>query len=114
VIERALRQANLQVRETMRLDWLEAIEAMVHHGHGIAVVPERRTPGQALFKVKRVPLGPKNPRRMLGLVEPDGSPKRRLTDALFDELIAVTTRRGTQPRGRNASSSPARAKRKSR
>lgn len=116
VIERALRQENLQVRETMRLDWLEAIEAMVHHGHGIAVVPERRIPGHALFKVKRVPLGPRRPRRTLGLVEFDGSPKRRLTDALFDELSAVTARRGARLRGRKASRSspPGRARRESR
>lgn len=87
IIERALAQARLEVREAMRLDWLEAIEAMVHHGHGIAVVPERRFPGHALFKVKRVTFGRHT--RTLGLIEPPHSPKRRLTEVLFAELTAL-------------------------
>ena len=104
IIERALVQAKLQVRETMRLDWLEAIEAMVHHGHGIAIVPERRFPGHALFKVTRIPFG--RHYRTLGIVEPIGSPKRRLIDVLFVELSALVTqqprrKRPQKPRDRN-------------
>lgn len=103
IIERALRRANLQVRETMQLDWLEAIEAMVHHGHGIAIVPERRFPGQALFAVKRIALGPARYQRTLGIVEPLDSPKRRLTDVLFAELTALlahTNKPAGKQRGR--------------
>jgi molybdate transport repressor ModE-like protein len=87
IIDRALADAKLDVRETMRLDWLEAIEAMVHRGHGIAVVPERRLPGPALFKVRRFPFGRHS--RVLGLVEPLAAPRRRLTDVLFAELSAL-------------------------
>jgi DNA-binding transcriptional LysR family regulator len=92
IIDRALRRANLQVRETMQLDWLEAIEAMVHHGHGIALVPERRFPEKPVFAVKRIALGPERFQRTLGIVEPLASPKRRLTDVLFAELTALLAR----------------------
>jgi molybdate transport repressor ModE-like protein len=87
IIDRALAHAKLDVREAMRLDWLEAIEAMVQHGHGIAIVPERRFPGQTPASVKRIPFGRHS--RVLGLIEPVVSPKRRLTDALFAELSAL-------------------------
>jgi len=92
IIDRALRRANLKVRESMQLDWLEAIEAMVHHGHGIALVPERRFPDKPVFNVKRIPFGPEPFQRTLGIVEPVASPKRRLTDVLFAELTALLAR----------------------
>jgi DNA-binding transcriptional LysR family regulator len=107
IIERALRRANLKVHESMQLDWLEAIEAMVHHGHGIALVPERRFPHEPLFAVKRIALGPERFQRTLGIVEPVASPKRRLTDVLFAELTALLA-------GTNGSSERARRKRPAR
>ena len=93
IIERALREANLKVREAMRLDWLEAIEAMVHHGHGVSIVPGRRFPGHALFAVKRVPFGGGRHHRILGIVQPAESPKERLIDVLFAELQAIVSDR---------------------
>jgi DNA-binding transcriptional LysR family regulator len=107
IIDRALRRANLKVHESMQLDWLEAIEAMVHHGHGIALVPERRFPHEPLFAVKRIALGPERFQRTLGIVEPVASPKRRLTDVLFAELTALLA-------GTNGSSERARRKRPAR
>jgi DNA-binding transcriptional LysR family regulator len=113
IIERALRQAKLQVREAMRLDWLEAIEAMVQHAHGIAIVPARRFPAEGVFKVKRVPLGPMRAQRTLGIIEPVGSPKRRLTDVLFNELTAIVGGRDSQ-HGRQRPSFRGAAKRRTR
>jgi DNA-binding transcriptional LysR family regulator len=111
IIDRALRRANLKVHESMQLDWLEAIEAMVHHGHGIALVPERRFPHEPLFAVKRIALGPERFQRTLGIVEPVASPKRRLTDVLFAELTALLARtNGSSERARRKR--PARARRK--
>lgn len=100
VIEAAIKQAGLDVREAMRLDWLEAIEAMVHHGHGISIVPERRLEGDAFFDVKRINFGTTPHHRTLGIVEPTSSRKRKLTDVLFNELMALVRRTGTphQPR----------------
>jgi DNA-binding transcriptional LysR family regulator len=80
----------------MQLDWLEAIEAMVHHGHGISLVPDRRFPEKPLFDVKRIPFGPEPFQRTLGIVEPVASAKRRLTDVLFAELTALLARSETR------------------
>jgi len=100
VIEAAIKQASLEVHETMRLDWLEAIEAMVHHGHGISIVPERRLEGDAFFDVKRINFGATAHYRTLGIVEPTSSRKRKLTDVLFNELMALVRTAGAprQPR----------------
>jgi len=90
LIDRALAQADLQVREAMRLDWLEAIETMVSQGHGIAVVPERRRYGAPLLPLRRVAFGNPPMFRTLGLAALASSRKRKLTDALFAQLTAVT------------------------
>lgn len=90
LIDRALAQAGLEVREAMRLDWLEAIEAMVSQGHGIAIVPERRQYGAPALPLRRVAFGAAPHFRTLGLLALASSRKRKLTDALFAQLTAVT------------------------
>ena len=97
IIERALREENLKTREAMRLDWLEAIEAMVHRGHGIAIVPERHFAGHALFAVKRIPFGGGRHHRTLGIIHPAASPKQRLIDVLFAELTALVAAPSSSP-----------------
>jgi DNA-binding transcriptional LysR family regulator len=86
VIDAAIRHARLDVRETMRLDWLEAIEVMVSHGHGISVVPERKFQGHSSVALLRIGLGSISHYRTLGLVESVASRTRKLTDVLFSEL----------------------------
>ena len=98
VIEGAIQQSKLEVRETMRLDWLEAIEAMVHHGHGIAIVPERLFESEALFDLKRIGFGAAPYHRTLGIVEPASSRKSKLIDALFDELLALVRKKSVAQR----------------
>lgn len=92
VIDAAVERAHLDVRETMRLDWLEAIEAMVGEGHGISVVPERRYQGTSAIPLRRLSFGARPAFRTLGLAEPAASRKRRLTDALFLQLKAISNR----------------------
>jgi DNA-binding transcriptional LysR family regulator len=89
VIDAAIRQSKLEVREAMRLDWLEAIEAMVHHGHGIAIVPERLFESEAFFDIKRIEFGAAAHHRTLGIIEPASSRKGKLIDVLFNELLAL-------------------------
>jgi DNA-binding transcriptional LysR family regulator len=89
VIDAAIKQAKLEIRETMQLDWLEAIEAMVHHGHGISIVPERQIESEATFKVRRVKFGTTPHYRTLGIVQPVSSRKHKLIDVLFNELMAL-------------------------
>ncbi len=89
LIDEAIKDAKLEIRETMRLDWLEAIEAMVHHGLGISIVPERRFPARSDLRVRTLPFGNVPFYRTLGLVEPLDGPKRRLTDTVFSEFRAL-------------------------
>ena len=89
VIDAAIRQSQFEVHETMRLDWIEAIEAMVHHGHGISIVPERRFERDALFALKRINFGATPYHRTLGIIEPASSRKGKLTEVLFNELMAL-------------------------
>ncbi len=95
VIDAAIKQAKLDIRETMQLDWLEAIVAMVQHGHGISIVPERQIESDDLFNVRRINFGSTPHYRTLGIVQPEGSRKHRLIDVLFDELMAVVRKPGT-------------------
>jgi DNA-binding transcriptional LysR family regulator len=94
IIDAAIKQAKLDVHETMQLDWLEAIEAIVHHGHGISIVPERRIQGDAFFEVQRINFGATPFHRTLGIVEPASSRKRKLTDVLYNELMAIVRKIG--------------------
>ncbi|MDH3475190.1 MAG: LysR substrate-binding domain-containing protein [Rhodospirillales bacterium] len=92
VIQQAIAAARLEVRETMQLDWLEAVEAMVQAGHGIAVVPERVVPGRVMTTVesplRRVALAP--PRfRTLGLIHRAAEGTDPMTEAIFDQLAAL-------------------------
>lgn len=90
IIDAALKQAGLAVRETMRLDWLEAIEAMVSQGHGISIVPDCKFHGTQALPLRRVAFGQVPHHRTLGLVEPAASRKRKLTHALFAQLAALS------------------------
>lgn len=99
VIDTAIKQAKLDIRETMQLDWLEAIAAMVQHGHGISIVPERQIESDALFNVRRINFGSTPHYRTLGIAQPVTSRKHRLIDVLFDELMALV-RKPRAPRAR--------------
>lgn len=87
VIDRAIRRLKLEPRESMRLDWLEAIEAMVARGHGVAIVPDRHI--RPLERVRTVALPGPGHYRTLGMIETVGNPKRRLTDLVFAKLFAA-------------------------
>jgi len=96
IIDAAIKHARLEVRETMRLDWLEAIEAMVSHGHGISIVPERKFQGHSPIALQRVGFCSVPHHRTLGLIEPASSRRRKLTDVLFGQLMALV-RQSTVP-----------------
>jgi DNA-binding transcriptional LysR family regulator len=87
VIERAIQRLKLAPREGMRLDWLEAVEAMVANGHGVAVVPDRRI--NPLVRVRTINLPGPAHYRMLGMIETSNNPKRRITDLVFAKLFQV-------------------------
>jgi DNA-binding transcriptional LysR family regulator len=84
-IDLAVRRLKLETREGMRLDWLEAIEAMVAKGHGVAIVPERRV--RPLDGVRILPLPGPPEHRTLGMIEAVSNPKRRMTDLVFARIF---------------------------
>ncbi len=91
-IERLLHARGLHPREAMEVDSLEAIEALVAHGLGVSVVPERpRTPLAAPLPptLRRLPFGNPQAARHLALIERDSNPKARLAAALHTQLVEV-------------------------
>jgi DNA-binding transcriptional LysR family regulator len=87
-IERLLAARGLRPREGMEADSLEAIAALVAHGLGVSVVPER--PGASFpDRLRRLALGGPDAFRRLALIERDGNPKARLAAALHAELRVV-------------------------
>jgi DNA-binding transcriptional LysR family regulator len=104
VIDTAIQRIGIAPRESMRLDWLEAIEAMVANGLGVAIVPDRHI--RPLERVRVVKLPGAGHFRTLGLVELVSHPKRRFTDLVMAKLfdLSSTTRknRPALQRGRRA------------
>jgi len=87
LIERLLRRERLKVNETMSLDTLEAITAMVHAGLGVSIVPLRASDaGGVQSSVRCVTLPGAPVCRAIGLVQVSARPKGALAAALLDEL----------------------------
>jgi DNA-binding transcriptional LysR family regulator len=90
VIDSAMQRLGIAPHESMRLDWLEAIEAMVANGLGVAIVPDRHI--RPLERVRVVKLPGSGHFRTLGLVERVGHPKRRLTDLVITKLFDLSSK----------------------
>lgn len=86
-IERRLLDRGIRARGTMEIDSLEAIEALVRHGLGVAVVPDRAG-GAVPPGLKFRPFGNPQSVRRLALVSRLRSPKARLIEALHRALVA--------------------------
>jgi DNA-binding transcriptional LysR family regulator len=91
LIERMLEQKRFHVRETMVLNTLEAITAMVHAGLGVSVVPLRLVEPPGSPPVRAVPLPGPVIFRTLGLIEIAGHPKSALSLTLLNALKDVVT-----------------------
>lgn len=94
VIDAELRRDRIAVTETMELDSIEAILAMVGRGLGVAVVPAGSVAGPVAVTVHAVPFGDPPVRRRVGLLErerPAGGEANPVTAALLDVLRASVT-----------------------
>jgi DNA-binding transcriptional LysR family regulator len=76
----------------MTLDTLEAVTAMVSHGLGVSIVPDRGHGVTFAFPVRTVALPGPTVRRVVGLLRPDDHAKASLADALLAELTALSAR----------------------
>lgn len=79
---------NLTVTTAMEMETLEAVASMVAHGLGLSVVPEACVPDETFSALRRLPLKAA-PVRELGLLTRADCPKRRLTERLMEEVLAV-------------------------
>lgn len=79
-----LRDHQIQPRERIEIDALNAIAALVHEGLGVALVPDWTPPWPEGLQVLRIPLPPPVPVRRMGLVWTEG-PKAALAKALLAE-----------------------------
>ncbi len=87
-IERRLTDSGLALRDLMEVDSLEAIEALVRHGLGVSIVPER-VGNPFPEDIRKVPFGEPQAIRALALLERSRNPKIKLADALFSQLTDV-------------------------
>lgn len=99
LIDDFLRRRGLTVRETMRLDTLEAIRTMVHHGLGVSVVPQRADDASGELAVRTLRFSGPAPKRVVGVVQMEEHTKTALVDVLLDVLRreASGTARGQRP-----------------
>ncbi len=94
VIDAALRRDRIAVTETMELDSIEAILAMVGRGLGVAVAPAGSVVGPVAETVHALPFGDPPVLRRVGLLErerPAGGEPNPVTVALLDVLRASVT-----------------------
>ena len=85
-IERHLLERGLLVRDGLEVDSLEAITALVRHGLGVSVVPQRAAAPPLPEDLTVVPFGDPQRERVLVLLERSANPKARLADALCAAL----------------------------
>lgn len=97
LIERLLRQKRLVVNETMMLDTLEAIIAMVHAGLGVSIVPLRLVEPPGSLPVRHVTLPGAAIHRTLGLVELADHAKATLSGTLLGVLQTIVAQAGGMP-----------------
>ncbi|NQW09218.1 MAG: LysR family transcriptional regulator [Alphaproteobacteria bacterium] len=86
VIDAALRQQRIAVAETMELDSIEAILAMVGRGLGVAVVPAGSVVGPVAEAVRTVPFGDPPVTRRVGLIERERAEPSPVRTVLLEEL----------------------------
>ncbi|KIC49701.1 LysR family transcriptional regulator [Tateyamaria sp. ANG-S1] len=89
LIDNWIRAKRIRVTETMELDSPEAIASMVHANLGVSIVPDLTVQPLESAPVKRLPLGPDGPTRVLGLAHPEDQIKTRAVDELFQSFEAV-------------------------
>ncbi|MEJ6388272.1 LysR family transcriptional regulator [Gymnodinialimonas ulvae] len=79
----------LRVSETMELDGLEAITSMVHANLGVSIIPRLAVPPADAVPVKRLPLGPDAPSRIVGLAHAETPLKARAIEEVLAALRHV-------------------------
>jgi len=85
-IERRLVEMGIVVRDTMEVDSLIAVTALVRHGLGMSIVPQRANAKPLPAEIRAQPFGTPQFTRTLAQIERPNNPKSRLMDALYAQL----------------------------
>lgn len=94
MVDQWLIQQGIRVTESMELDTLEAVSAMVKNHLGVSIIPFPCCGIDDDSGLKTIELGPKAPKRVLGLLYRRDSALQPLIEALWSELHGVVERAG--------------------
>ena len=101
LIHSTMKRRRIKVDEAMTLDTLEAVTAMVSHGLGVSIVPDRGAGVGFGFPVRTVALPGPSVDRVVGLLQPREHGKALLAQALLGELAPlVGSQRAMQKRSK--------------
>ena len=89
LIETWLQHHSIRVSETMELENLEAISSMVHANLGVSIVPTSCVVNRYALPLKRIPLGPQAPSRVLGLAYRKEHPKLGVITEIHNALLSA-------------------------
>jgi len=87
--EEWLASNKIKVNDTMEMGSLENLASMVAHNLGVSVVPDICVPDPVFQKLRKIPLGPTAPSRMLGILTRSDCSKIRLVQELLTQVTLV-------------------------
>jgi DNA-binding transcriptional LysR family regulator len=90
-IERRLLDMGLMVNETMEVDSILAVTALVRHGLGVSIIPHRANAPPLPPEITPLPFGTPQFTRQLAQIERPNNPKARLADALYAQLVSMNS-----------------------
>lgn len=93
-VDQWLVEHGIRVNESMELDTLEAVSAMVRNNLGVSILPNPCVGIPEYESLKTVELGPDAPVRVLGVLYRRDSSLQTLIDLLWRELHSVVERAG--------------------
>ena len=94
LIDHWLESMQIRVNETMELDSLESIAANVFENMGVSIVPERCVPSPQPLPLKRIPLVPAAPPRILGVISRRDNVRFRSIEVLVEKLADIVEAAG--------------------
>lgn len=89
MIDEWLRRENVVINELMELDSLDMVSTMVYYGLGVSIVPSRCIASPNPLPLKEISLGPKAPKRVLGMLVRRDNQNRHLTDLFYEQMLHV-------------------------
>ncbi len=90
LIDRHLKDRNIQVKTELAVDSLESIEMMVAEGLGVSIVPLRSHCHELDRKVVISPFGKKPVKRLVGVIQRTANPNAELINMLHEILLYET------------------------